>query len=197
VAIDNASLFADSVAALHEEGRALLLFPEGISYTLSSMQPLKTGAARVAQELLQKHGESIPIVPVGLNYVQKEKFRSNVLVEFGPPLRLDPTIADAKEQVRELTHRLDKALHDLTINAPDFDTLLDLRIARLILADGRVLNLEQSVGLTRRMAAFYEDKKSEPQIQELKYRVSEYRKRLEELSISGAANFCTFLVACF
>ena len=40
-------------------------------------------------------------------------------------LHLDPSIADAKEQVRDLTHRLDVALHSLTINAPG---VCDLRM---------------------------------------------------------------------
>jgi hypothetical protein len=52
--IDNTLLFGSSIEALREK-RVLLLFPEGVSYTESHMQPLKTGAARVAQEYFTTH----------------------------------------------------------------------------------------------------------------------------------------------
>lgn len=73
-------------------------------------------------------------------------------IEFGTPLHLDPSISDPKEQVRDLTHRLDVALHSLTINAPDFDTLLDLRLAKSVLVDGRTLSLEQAIEVSRRIS---------------------------------------------
>lgn len=60
---DNSQLFKASVEAL-EHGRCLLLFPEGVSYTSSRMQPLKTGAARVVQEFEIAHpGQRVGIVP--------------------------------------------------------------------------------------------------------------------------------------
>jgi hypothetical protein len=38
----------------------------------------------------------------GLNYLQKDKFRSSVLIDYGKPIYLDTTISDPKEQVRDL-----------------------------------------------------------------------------------------------
>ncbi len=144
---------------------------------------------------------SVPIVPVGLNYIAKDKFRSHVYLEFGTSLFLDPSISDAKEQVRDLTHRLDVALHGLTINAPgtiqvclgrdvfssniflDFNTLLDLRLARSVIVDGRRLTLDQSVEVTKRIASLYEQKKGEAEIQAIKLSISEYREKLESLGL--------------
>jgi hypothetical protein len=48
-------------------------------------------------------GVSVPVVPCGLSYINKHKYRSHVLVEYGKPLFLDHSIADKKEQVRDLT----------------------------------------------------------------------------------------------
>lgn len=164
---------------------SIVLFPEGISYTASRVQPLKTGAARVAQEFFQQTGKHVPIVPIGLNYLEKvgckcffffkcpshlafesfqDKWRSHVLLNYGPALYLDNSIQDPREQVRELTSRLEGSLLSLTINAVDFETMLDLRLTRKLYTDGAVLTLEQHVELQKKFADFYAEKHAEPEI---------------------------------
>jgi glycerol-3-phosphate O-acyltransferase/dihydroxyacetone phosphate acyltransferase len=93
------------------------------------LRPLKTGAARVALGFLAQHPNSdLKIVPVGLNYMNREKFRSKVLVSFGAPITVDSSevqrFKDGEwEPVKTLTDRLQKALESLTVNAPDWATL--------------------------------------------------------------------------
>ncbi|MEM1177102.1 MAG: lysophospholipid acyltransferase family protein [Acidobacteriota bacterium] len=70
-------------------GRVILIFPEGQSHSDPSLRPLKTGAARMAVGHLRRTGERVTVVPVGLTFTQKGRFRSSVLVQAGAPVVLD------------------------------------------------------------------------------------------------------------
>lgn len=111
-------------------GGVLALFPEGISHNKPGLQPLKTGAARITLEAETRRGPlGVRILPVGLVYDAKHKFRSRVLIQVGDPL--DPAAeldryraapeGDAGEEtrrgaVRALTDRIDRALSGVTLN---------------------------------------------------------------------------------
>ena len=60
------------------------VFPEGISHDEVTLQPLKTGAARIALEAADDAGaEDLVTVAVGLVYDAKARFRSRALVRVG------------------------------------------------------------------------------------------------------------------
>ncbi len=105
----------DALAA----GAAVGIFPEGTSHSAPSLVPLKTGAARIALGAAEIAGRPIPVVPVGLSFREKETFRSEALLVTGEAVSwaglegAGPKDADA---VRELTRRIDEALHDVTVN---------------------------------------------------------------------------------
>lgn len=122
---DNPALMdrnADSFEAVHAalaEGAAVGIFPEGISHSDPALAPLKTGAARIALAAAKRIGGAFPIVPVGLSFHDKPIFRSHGLALTGKPVAwedLAPRGEDDSEAVRELTARIDEALHTLTIN---------------------------------------------------------------------------------
>ena len=84
----NASAFATSHAILGHGGM-VAVFPEGISHDEATLQPLKTGAARIALEALADGGaEDLVTVAVGLVYDAKARFRSRALVRVGDPVAL-------------------------------------------------------------------------------------------------------------
>lgn len=100
------------------EGRAVALFPEGRSHSEPSLGALKTGAARLALQA------SVPvrIVPLGLTYAEKGRFRSAVRVEFGPAIEVTPA-APEPERVRALTERIASALRLLTLELAAWEDL--------------------------------------------------------------------------
>ena len=77
------------------EGGVISLFPEGKSHNQPGLTTLKTGAARLAleAEMEAAMGAAAPsgppldvrILPVGLSFDAKERFRSRALVEIGEP----------------------------------------------------------------------------------------------------------------
>ena len=86
---DNESMFE----ACHEvlaEGAHLLIFPEGEVHREPAMLPLKTGAARIALGAAADAGaRGITIVPVGMVYDDKGRFRSQAAIHVGKPIEVD------------------------------------------------------------------------------------------------------------
>ena len=182
-AVDNADAFA-ALHAVLRRGGAFGIFPEGVSYTEAELQPLKTGAARIA---LSARAEGIPvvIVPVGLSYRQRDRFRGRVLVQFGRPLSIDAGASDDREAARALTARIELALRALTLNAPDFETLRTLdAIRRLYVPAERTLSLGEEAEVTRRLIAHYQDKRDLPEVAALYADVAAYVSLLDALDLS-------------
>ena len=70
------------------QGRALMIFPEGTSFSERKLRPLKGGAARIALGAEARHGFrlGLHVLPVGLNYFDPTRFRSDVLLNVAPPI---------------------------------------------------------------------------------------------------------------
>jgi len=102
---------ADTFAACYkvlEAGEAVGIFPEGITYEDSQLKEVKSGAARMALELEHRHGGKLglQVVPVGLTYSAKEIYRSDVLANFGEPIRAADFLEGYAERRRECIQRL-------------------------------------------------------------------------------------------
>ncbi len=106
----NAGMF-DAVNAALCRGEAICLFPEGVSHDEPSLQPLKTGAARMAL------GSQAPVrvVPVGLNYRDKGRFRGEVAVQVGVAVEVS-AYRDAADPVGALTDAIAAAIREVTVN---------------------------------------------------------------------------------
>jgi glycerol-3-phosphate O-acyltransferase/dihydroxyacetone phosphate acyltransferase len=78
----NTETFAAVDAAL-ASGDVVCVFPEGISHSTGRLEPLRTGAARMALSA-ERAGTRVSLVPVGLNFERKTAFRSRGIVVYGP-----------------------------------------------------------------------------------------------------------------
>jgi 1-acyl-sn-glycerol-3-phosphate acyltransferase len=114
------------VREMLKKGGAIAIFPEGVSHNETKLQPLKTGAARIALGTVSVGRNpaslNLQIVPVGLFYTSKTTFRSEALLHFGEPLQVFPVELDEEKQppraaVRELTTKIEAALRAVTLNA--------------------------------------------------------------------------------
>lgn len=121
----NDEAFAE-VRAVLARGGVISIFPEGKTHGRLRVEPLKTGVARMA---LDAAAHDVRIVPVGLNYLVREAFRSDVHVAFGPPLRVRELcerwaaegIDDPRAQVRALTEALGESLRTIAVHVEDRD----------------------------------------------------------------------------
>lgn len=183
--VDNGEAFA----ALHRvlaSGGAFGIFPEGVTYTDSELQPLKTGAARIALSAV-KEGIPVVLVPVGLSYRRRDRFRGRVLVQYGRPVSLVEWAAQRGEEAtpKALTADIELALRALTINASDFDTLRVLDgVRRLYVPEGRELGLAAEAEITRRLVEHWERKREVPEVRALYHDIEGYLGLLEALGLS-------------
>src|ERR1700728_4128682 len=129
----NVSAFATCHDIL-ARGGAVALFPEGISHDESSLQPLRTGAARIALEAAVDSGiADVVTVAVGLTYDAKARFRSRALVRVAEPVSVSAWLAangvEERDAVRLLT---DDLAHQLTGVSPAFSSWAQAeRLARV------------------------------------------------------------------
>ena len=77
----NDQTFAAVSAAL-QWGEAVCVFPEGISHSSGRLEPLRTGAARMALSAAAA-GVQVYLVPIGINLERKTAFRSRATVAYG------------------------------------------------------------------------------------------------------------------
>jgi 1-acyl-sn-glycerol-3-phosphate acyltransferase len=107
-------------AARLKDGEAVGIFPEGKSHDAPRIEPVKTGAARMAIQAVHEGAMGLKLVPVGLNYESKELFRSAVWVRVGEPIDMNAWIAqhdvEERQAVRELSAELDRRLKELVVH---------------------------------------------------------------------------------
>ena len=128
---------------LLKRGRCIAIFPEGISHNEPKLQPIKTGAARIAlgalgvkdskyekgnseeRQTLNPKAEirepKFQIMAVGLFYTSKTTFRSEALISYGEIFEVEPVELDEKgepprDAVRRLTEKIESALRNVTLN---------------------------------------------------------------------------------
>ena len=111
---------ADAFARVREAlaaGRAVLVFPEGISHDQPALAPLRTGAARMALDAAAGGVRGLRLLPLGLVFEEKERPRSRVLVRVGEPIDLDAwRVTNPGSEAAHLTALLDQALRGVTLN---------------------------------------------------------------------------------
>jgi 1-acyl-sn-glycerol-3-phosphate acyltransferase len=107
------------------------IFPEGTTHDRWQIDPLKTGAARIALGSRAAGAAELAIVPVGLTFPDKVALRSSALVQFGPPIELDVVVpvgvgSDDADAVEQLTAVIDRGLRAVSPDFPDAETALAL-----------------------------------------------------------------------
>jgi 1-acyl-sn-glycerol-3-phosphate acyltransferase len=164
-------------------GDAIGIFPEGLSHDESQLARLKTGAARLALGAAHRTGRDIAVVPCGLTFIHPKRFRSRVLVQYGPALTVTPAIAETPDEVRTITDEIGAGLRRLTINAPDWETVRALDVVRR-LYQPQEISIEERVELARRFNAYYGAVAADPRVVALMSRVRAYQDKLDELGVS-------------
>ena len=115
-----------SIAKSHQhlaDGGTLYVAAEGYSIHSLGIRPLKTGAARLAlgtEEELDWNAE-IQILPVGLNYEEADRFRSNLVVHVGKPYTVkewrSEYIQDPRSTVKKVTGQLEDQMKSVLLHS--------------------------------------------------------------------------------
>ncbi len=188
----NVSAFATSHRLLHE-GAMVAVFPEGVSHDEPSLQPLKTGAARIALDAAND-GAAAVTVAVGLVYDAKTRFRSRALVRVGDPVRVDRWSGreadDERAVVRALTEDLAARLSRV---APTFASLAEAAelssiAAVLVRTSGAGLAVDVAMGVQVEVAARLAvlEQAFPGSLQQLRAAAATYTRGLDLLGVNDA-----------
>jgi 1-acyl-sn-glycerol-3-phosphate acyltransferase len=186
--VDNSKAF-DKLYEVIEAGNCMGIFPEGVSHTESQLSKLKTGTARIALTVAARRNVKVTIVPCGLNYIHRHRFRSQVLIDFGEPIVIDDEwlekfVADARGTVRQLTEYLAEALTAVTLNAPDWSTLRFVQTARRLYKPATAkLTPREFIELNRRFVTAYMSAGDQPETVAFRKEVDNYQARLDALGL--------------
>lgn len=166
--VDNAAMFQAIHRALRKRA-VVAMFPEGMVSRTPSLEPLRTGAARIALGARMSGAEGLMILPVGLVYEDRVALRSRALARVGRPIDLDAEIAAIvgsdghvddgdNEAVRRLTDAIQQRLEEVVPAYRDEREAAVLgRAAEIALRRGRVVppppvRLEDRERLAQRLA---------------------------------------------
>jgi glycerol-3-phosphate O-acyltransferase/dihydroxyacetone phosphate acyltransferase len=190
----NQNVLEDSEIAV-AEGKAILIFPEGVSQDEPRLQRLKTGLARIALGAEKRAPGQVSVVPVALVYDDHETFRSRARVTYLPAIQVGPFLAlgeargDEFAAARALTDAIGESLKQDLVhvddegNDPLVDELDELygHVAREQ-AGGR---LAVTPVVARAVNHFTQE--DPERLQRVREQVSAYRAALEEAGVSDAA----------
>lgn len=166
----NVQSLANAAACLMR-GEAVGIFPEGKSHDLLKLDQVKTGAARIAVQALNEGAKDLKIVPLGLNYEQKDRLFTSVWVRVGQVIDADAWAklsessapGDDRKVVRALTIEIDHRLKETVIHfdeakwEPFLDELEVLRPPPKELAGERVAALKQRKRIAEAMNHFLQN----------------------------------------
>lgn len=198
-AATNAAAFAQCHGVLAAGGR-VAVFPEGgVDDHPGLTLPLKTGTARIALSAVAGgRVDDVVIVPLGITYEERGRFRGQVALQIGEPVEVVPFLGTAGDEdavaVRALTEAIGAAL--LTVAA----THASWRSAEVTHAAAEVVVRTEDpdaaepyarvVELQRELATRLADHggDSGPAFKGLEARVDDLRERLEALGTHTPAD---------
>jgi 1-acyl-sn-glycerol-3-phosphate acyltransferase len=130
--VSNQDSFSECYRIL-QQGKTLVIFPEGTSLLERHLRELKSGTARIAleAEAINQGKLGLRVVPVGLNYTRAEKFRSSVFVNIGQPILVSDYLKEyeqakgktAKKMTEQFRVRLEQLI--VTSNTKKEEYLVD------------------------------------------------------------------------
>lgn len=188
----NREMFAAVEQAL-ARGDAVCLFPEGTTHSRATIDPLKSGAARIALSAAAA-GIPVQVVAVGLNLDRKAVLRSDATVAYGPPFGpahlVERYARDPADAVRAFTGEMAVHIRDLVIEADPVTEADLVRTLDRIHAAARNLPDDAGARLERRQrlaeVLLPSLRASQPEAYDaLVESVALYRRRLRRFGVAG------------
>ncbi|KAF9520307.1 hypothetical protein BS47DRAFT_1335910 [Hydnum rufescens UP504] len=201
---DNQVLFRGTFQAL-AAGEVVAIFPEGTSYTEPRIMQIKDGVSWTALEYFKwlqgpeggnAYSGELVIVPVSLVYTDKARYRSSVVVEYGKPIPLAEYARKflsnedgvARGAVKSLTSEIGSRLVQMTVNAPDWDTLYSARMARhLLWPNDESIALEEWVAVNQTLVDLFSPPSPSSDLNKVKSDLLSYYSLLDSTRLTHSA----------
>ncbi|KAF9925152.1 hypothetical protein FBU30_005008 [Linnemannia zychae] len=183
------SVIYESVWKNFENQRTVAVFPEGVSSDDYHLLDFKYGCTiMVLGYLAQNPSKTLRIIPCGLNFFNRHRFRSQFYADYGAPMTVPDHLinmyregGEAKKQAcTELLQMIHAAVEGLTLNAPNYDELRLYKATRRLYSTGMKLTVSQKLELTRRFAKGFSQLVVTPSLGDLKRDINAYDKHLSD-----------------
>lgn len=107
------------------EGSVLGIFPEGKATDETQVEMVRSGAARMAMKATADGAEGLKIVVLGLNYEQKDRFRSSIWIQVAEPIDASEWLqqheGDERKAMRALTPELEARLKQVVVHLDELE----------------------------------------------------------------------------
>ena len=157
----NEATFARCRRLLHEGG-AMALFPEGASHSEPQLMPVRSGAARIAltAEEEAQWTMDLHVVPVGLWYENKTRFRTSALLVVGESLAVgeyrERFAQDRRKAVQALTEHIERGLDGVVLQAENSQLLKGIpAVAAWTAPEGSEADLSQRLAWAATLLSAY------------------------------------------
>ena len=175
-------------------GGTLGICPEGVSHDDSVFDYQDGCGADRNRRSFYRRVMDLKIVPAGLYYTSKTKFRSAVLLYFGKPLEVEPVELEAdgnppREQVRQLSNRIESALRAVMLDAEHEEALQTITRAERIFSseDGEEgdESLAEELRLQQRFVKAYRVlcERAPERLRKLEVRMSRFEEQLSQAGV--------------
>ena len=177
-------------------GGTIGICPEGVSHDAPGLKPIKTGAARISLAAVST-GEvsNLKVVPAGLYYTSKTRFRSSALLYFGNPISVEPVKLEPdgnppRDAVRELSNQIEKALREVILDAQHEEELLTTARAERIFSsanDDSDDSLKDELRLQQRFIKAYPvlQKLQPERLRKLEVRMIRFEEELDQAGVDA------------
>lgn len=192
----NLESLAIAARALAENGGAAMgVFPEGKSHDDPQLAFVRSGASRLAMQAVAAGVRGLQIVPMGLNYERKDRFRTAVWVEVGEAIDADEWMArhgnEERVAMRALTPEIDRRLKQVVVHLNDATWQPLLEEVEGLIPAAKGLRISGVLQMRKRVAGaineFYGRDVS--RAEELADRVRKWRAKREETGLAIDARF--------
>ncbi|MCA8832934.1 lysophospholipid acyltransferase family protein [Hymenobacter pini] len=182
-----------------DKGGTIMIFPEGTSVQERRLRPLKTGAARIALGAEARHDFrlGLRILPMGINYFDPSRFRSDVFVDVAEPI----AVAEYADQYRQdpeaaadaLTEEIRRCMEQrLVITRTDEEDELVTQVERtfgqhLIQDDEETLYDNFQLSRTLLKAVRYFEQHDAGRLGDAREKLHAYHQELQQLRLTDDA----------
>ncbi|KAF9173823.1 hypothetical protein BGX21_011111 [Mortierella sp. AD011] len=202
------SMIYESVWKNFEDRRTVAVFPEGVSSDEYHLLDFKYGCTIMVLGYLAQHpSKTLRIIPCGLNFFNRHRFRSRFYADYGRPITVPDHLVQLyrdggeskKRACTELLQLIHSAVEGLTLNAPNYDELQLYKATRRLYGTGMKLSVPQKLELTRRFAKGYANLVMTPSMAALKRDITAFDKhlahhRIRDWQLTADPSFLTALI---
>lgn len=187
---DNSFLFKEAYNIMKNDG-SLCIFPEGTSHDQSDLIKLKAGIALIALGAMSQYNtKAVRIVPIGLNYFNREKSRSEVLIEIGKPFEVpfkwsEEYKTNKKVVIDRLLKVIEERLKAVTLTADSLNELKVLHMLRKIYIPKHVkLSPTEFSNVCKNFAIGYKKLLEHPEYKDIVNRIFNYVREIDEIALT-------------